>query len=60
MTSIASVKPHPISVAICAPLFSLTCPRPGGIAGADGLTPPLPRCGFGVEINWDYARRYAA
>jgi L-alanine-DL-glutamate epimerase-like enolase superfamily enzyme len=24
-------------------LFSLTCPRPGGIAGADGLPPPLPR-----------------
>src|SRR5262249_37253897 len=24
-------------------LFSLTCPRPGGIGGADGLPPPLPR-----------------
>ena len=24
-------------------LFSLTCPRPGGIAGGDGLPPPLPR-----------------
>ena len=24
-------------------LFSLTCPRPGGYLGADGLPPPLPR-----------------
>ena len=30
-------------VAVWDRLFSLTCPRPGGIAGADGLPPPLPR-----------------
>src|SRR5262245_4662437 len=30
-------------VAVWNRLFSLTCPRPGGIAGADGLPPPLPR-----------------
>src|SRR5881628_383586 len=30
-------------VAVWDRLFSLTCPRPGGIAGADGLPPP---CGF--------------
>ncbi|HMH53783.1 MAG TPA: enolase C-terminal domain-like protein, partial [Candidatus Acidoferrum sp.] len=30
-------------VAVWDRLFSLTCPRPGGIGGADGLPPPLPR-----------------
>jgi L-alanine-DL-glutamate epimerase-like enolase superfamily enzyme len=30
-------------VAVWDRLFSLTCPRPGGIAGTDGLPPPLPR-----------------
>ena len=30
-------------IAVWDRLFSLTCPRPGGIAGADGLPPPLPR-----------------
>jgi hypothetical protein len=29
-------------VAVWDRLFSLTCPRPGGIAGADGLPPPVP------------------
>src|SRR5262245_63449479 len=30
-------------VAVWDKLFSLTCPRPGGIAPSDGLPPPLPR-----------------
>jgi L-alanine-DL-glutamate epimerase-like enolase superfamily enzyme len=30
-------------VAVWDRLFSLTCPRPGGIAPTDGLPPPLPR-----------------
>ncbi len=30
-------------VAVWEKLFSLTSPRPGGIAGRDGLPPPLPR-----------------
>jgi D-galactarolactone cycloisomerase len=30
-------------VAVWEKLFSLTCPRPGGIAPTDGLPPPLPR-----------------
>jgi len=31
------------NVAVWERLFSLTSPRPGGIDGADGLPPPLPR-----------------
>lgn len=31
------------SVAVWEKLFALTSPRPGGIRGADGLPPPLPR-----------------
>jgi D-galactarolactone cycloisomerase len=30
-------------VAVWEKLFSLTCPRPGGVAARDGLPPPLPR-----------------
>ena len=30
-------------VAVWDRLFSLTCPRPGGSPGRDGLPPPLPR-----------------
>lgn len=30
-------------VAVWDKLFSLTCPRPGGVAPRDGLPPPLPR-----------------
>jgi D-galactarolactone cycloisomerase len=29
--------------AVWQKLFALTCPRPGGVAAADGLPPPLPR-----------------
>jgi len=30
-------------LAVWERLFGLTCPRPGGVAAADGLPPPLPR-----------------
>ncbi|MCC6471076.1 MAG: mandelate racemase/muconate lactonizing enzyme family protein [Alphaproteobacteria bacterium] len=54
--------------AIWQRLFSITCPRPGGLGGWDGLPPPLPRnqrpqfmaALAGVDIAlWDIAGKHA-
>ncbi len=50
MTRIASGKPHPISVPLKDVLWTAN----------EKLKASSVKPRFGVEINWDYAKRYAA
>ena len=76
MTRIASVKPHPISVPLKDVLWtaheelkssSVIVRNPlshhllvGGVETRDSFVHLNDEPGFGVGINWDYAKRYAA